>query len=246
MLVVLVALGHWQGERLVWKQNLQARIEARQNLPPLKISNAEDIARLTAAQHDYRRATIEGKSWQQAVFWFARLHNFPTQKISRRDTIGYHVLVPLELADESIILLDAGFIPQHIQADYVPPIMANPQVILRWPAPRALFDAPDEAAQNLFYVRDPVAIGRHWGLVMPDFIGEKLPNTKMGATQNWPQNWSNKAAPIAGQTRLTLPNRHFDYMLTWYGLAVVLVFISGLWHMVHMRHVRSWINRAKG
>ena len=239
MLVGLLALGNWQGERLLWKQNLQARIEARQNLPPLKISNAADIAALTAANDDYRRATIEGKSWQQAVFWFARLHNFPTQKITRRDTIGYHVLVPLELADESIILLDAGFIPQHIQADYVPPIISNPQVILRWPAPRTLFDAANQPMKNLFYVRDPAAIAQHWGVMMPDFIGEIFIDEKL----NWPQNWSNKIAPIADQTRLTLPNRHFGYMLTWYGLALVLVFISGLWHMRHLRH---WLKRQKG
>jgi cytochrome oxidase assembly protein ShyY1 len=35
-----------------------------------------------------------------------------------------------------------------------------------------------------------------------------------------------------------LSNNHLQYAVTWYGLAVVLVFISGLWH------IRAWKQRA--
>ena len=30
---------------------------------------------------------------------------------------------------------------------------------------------------------------------------------------------------------MSLSNRHLEYAVTWYGLAVVLVVVSGLWHM---------------
>jgi surfeit locus 1 family protein len=33
--------------------------------------------------------------------------------------------------------------------------------------------------------------------------------------------------PQAGETKFTFSNRHFEYMLTWYGLAVVLLAVVG-------------------
>jgi surfeit locus 1 family protein len=49
------------------------------------------------------------------------------------------------------------------------------------------------------------------------------------ATPASPGGW-----PQGGVTRLTLPNRHLEYALTWYGLALTLVgvlaaFIFGRW-----------------
>jgi surfeit locus 1 family protein len=33
--------------------------------------------------------------------------------------------------------------------------------------------------------------------------------------------------PQAGETKFTFSNRHFEYMLTWYGLAAVLLAVVG-------------------
>ena len=222
----LVALGAWQQERLAWKQDLLARIAERQTLPVIEIRGARDVAALSRDTHNYRRARLVGKNWQQAVYWFAQIHNRP-KNLPRADAVGYHMLVPFELADDTLILLDVGFVPKWMFDAYIYdiPIFTDLQTVLRWPDKRTIFDARDDAFNNLFYVRDPAAIGRHWEIDLPDFIAERT-----DAGEAWPRG---------GQTRLTLTNRHFGYMLTWYGLAVVLVFMSGLWH------IRVWRRRGQ-
>jgi surfeit locus 1 family protein len=37
--------------------------------------------------------------------------------------------------------------------------------------------------------------------------------------------------PRGGQTRIVMNNNHLQYAVTWFGLAIVLVIISGLWHI---------------
>ncbi len=225
ILAVLLSLGHWQQRRLAWKENLLARIAGRQIEPPIKIASAADVAALKQATDDYRRAHLIGSNWQQAVYWFTQIHNKPPG-LAHEETVGYHMLLPFELADQSMVLLDAGFVPARLKGQYDLPIFTDPRVILHWPDKRSLFDAPDDPFENLFAVRDTTAIGRHWQVDLPIFIAERV---DVGA--GWPRG---------GQTRLRLRNRHFGYMLTWYGLAASLVFVSGLWH------IRKWMtHRAK-
>jgi surfeit locus 1 family protein len=47
----------------------------------------------------------------------------------------------------------------------------------------------------------------------------------------WPAVTPDGQWPYGGQTRMVLSNNHLQYAVTWYGLALVLVFISGLWHI---------------
>ena len=67
---------------------------------------------------------------------------------------------------------------------------------------------------------DPQALGAHWQLALPPVIAEAA------EAGNQANSW-----PRGGQTRMSLSNRHLEYAVTWYGLAVVLVIVSGLWHM---------------
>jgi surfeit locus 1 family protein len=44
--------------------------------------------------------------------------------------------------------------------------------------------------------------------------------------------------PKGGVTRLTLPNRHLEYALTWYGLALTLVGVYAVFAAGRLRAVR--------
>ena len=44
-----------------------------------------------------------------------------------------------------------------------------------------------------------------------------------------PENIFPVQAPIGGQTRVNLPNRHLEYVVTWYGLALALVIVYVQW-----------------
>lgn len=221
MLAVLLALGFWQLDRLSWKEDLLARIEARRDTPPLLISNRADIQTLSRAAHDFHPAILTGTFGDEVVFWFTQIENKPTG-LDRWDKAGYHMLVPFYLADGSAVMVDRGFIPQRlidIPAPPPPQGQVSFQVVLRWPDGRGLFDNADEPARNLFYVRDPQAIGAHWQQQLPALIGEAAV-----ANDSWPRG---------GQTRMSIANNHLQYAVTWFGLAIVLVIVSGLWHIRH-------------
>jgi surfeit locus 1 family protein len=224
MLIGLLGLGSWQMQRLQWKLQQIAKIEARQNTPPLRLQNQADIGVLTEAQHHYQPARLRGSFGSQQGFWYTQIHN-PPSGITPQQRRGYHVLSAFYLADGAAVLIDRGFVPASEKDALPAPSQALQEIdiILRWPDKRGLFDADDSPSQNLFYVRDPKVIGQYWQLALPPVIGEMVASRQ--ATLTW---------PLAGQTRLVLSNRHLQYAVTWYGLALVLVFISGLWH------IRAW------
>jgi surfeit locus 1 family protein len=227
MLAVLLALGAWQVERLAWKQDLLARMEARRDAPPLRLSTQSDIQKLAAEAHDFYPAILRGRFGAQMVFWFTQIENKPSG-LDRLDAAGYHMLVPFMLEDGSAIMVDRGFMPARLLDIPAPPPPQGLQelaVILRWPDGRGAFDNADDAARDLFYVRDPKAIGAHWQLALPPMLGEAA-----FANESWPRG---------GQTRFSMPNNHLQYAVTWFGLAIVLVIVSGLWHIRFLKALRE-------
>ena len=221
MLVVLLALGIWQVERLTWKNDLLARIAARQIEQPLLLMGA-NLAGLDDQKDAYRAARLNGRFGAQTVFWFTQIENKP-RGLSGPDKIGYHALSPFFLADGRAILIDRGFVPSRLKNTLPPPSMAaqSINVILRWPDKRGAFDNDDKPSENLFYVRDPKAIGGHWQVRLPAVIGELAE-----ANEGWPRG---------GQTRKNIANNHLQYSVTWFGLAIVLVIVSGLWHIRQLK-----------
>lgn len=222
MLGVLLQLGSWQVARLAWKEELLARIAARQAAPPLDLDSAA-IKRLKADTDEYQRARLRGAFGPQTVFWFTQIENKPSG-LPTPDKVGYHALSPFYLSDGGVMLIDRGFVPSRLKDTLPPPDTAvqTLTIVLRWPDKRGRFDNADRPQEGLFYVRDPQAIGAHWQVALPAMIGE-LAEVGTG----WPRG---------GQTRFHIANNHLQYAVTWFGLAIVLVIISGLWH------IRFWKN----
>ena len=133
------------------------------------------MAALRRDDHDFYPAVLQGRFGEKAVFWFTQIENKPSG-LDRWDSAGYHMLVPFFLSDGSAVLVDRGFIPARLIDIPAPPPpqggCQNLAVILRWPDGRGAFDNDDDAARNLFYVRDPEAIGAHWQLDLPPLLGE--------------------------------------------------------------------------
>ncbi|MBL6786878.1 MAG: SURF1 family protein [PS1 clade bacterium] len=228
MFAGLLSLGFWQVERLAWKQDLISRITARATAAPLKISTGQDLTSLERAAHNYHPGLISGQIRGPAVFWFTQIENSPPS-LSPNDRVGYHVLTPMTLVDNSHVLIDMGFIPARLKNEFAMQKLSvtDMPVIIRWPDRRNIFAADDAPENGLVYVRDAPQIGQYFGLELPVVIMESAETVgAFGAA--WPRG---------GQTRQALSNRHLEYAFTWFALAGVLVFISGLWHM------RAWRKR---
>ncbi len=95
---------------------------------------------------------------------------------------------------------------------------------MRWPETRLWFTPRDDPAHNTWYVRDPatIAAAKNWGAVAPFYIEQESPVPPGG----WPQ---------PGKIVVNLPNNHLQYVVTWYGLALVLVVVFIVWALKSSR-----------
>lgn len=222
-LTVLILLGNWQVQRLTWKENLLATIDARLAAAPVP---AGEIARLIADGADirYRPATATG------TFDHAHEQHFFA---THRGASGYYVYTPLVMADDRMLLVNRGFVPFDLKdpATRAEGQTAGPVTITGLArerlAEKPSFIVPDnDVAGNIYYWKDWSAmvsqIGHDADAVLPFFLdADEAAN---------PGGW-----PVGGVTRIDLPNNHLQYALTWYGLAIVLVVVTSLFVWRRMR-----------
>lgn len=232
-LVVLAGLGTWQLQRLGWKEELIARINARAQAPATDLLPLAGQGRWQGdydpAEHEYRRVRVAG-TFDHANE--VRIHGLMASRTAGQPLAGFYVLTPLVLPDGRRLIVNRGFVPPE-RAD--PATRAQAQVagpveitgLVRGPEPRNAFTPADDPARNQWYSRDPQAIAAARGLahVAPWILDAD-------ATPN-PGGW-----PLGGLTRIELPNNHLQYALTWYGIALTLVGVFAAFAMQRLRLAR--------
>ena len=89
---------------------------------------------------------------------------------------------------------------------------------LRWPDARSWFSPSDDPAHNLWFLRDPASIAAAKGLneVAPFYVEQEAPVPPGGF-------------PQPGRLEVRLRNEHLQYVVTWYGLALVLAIVFAVW-----------------
>jgi surfeit locus 1 family protein len=208
-LAVLLGLGTWQIERLIWKEGLIAERQAAVTGPPIELPPS-----LAAAQPlEYHRLRVAGHFLNHRELYLGAT--------SDDGHPGYHIITPLALADGRILLVDRGFVPEGRKA---PQSRAEGELegevavtgLLRIPpAGRPHWFVPDNSAErNYWFYMDVPAMTAAAGLehVLPFYMdADAAPNPG--------------GLPVGGQTRLELPNNHLQYAITWYALAAGLIVV---------------------
>lgn len=226
---LLCGLGLWQLQRLAWKEALIARVAARTQVSFAPPAPAErDWPKVNAEGDEYRRVRVTGafRHDREALCW--ALLSDAHGKFSGP---GYWVLTPLVLADGATILVNRGFVPldradpnSRREGEMTGTVTVTG--LLRLPEKRSWFTPADDPAAHLWQERDPAAIAAAYGLsrVAPFFIdADDTPNPG--------------GLPQGGETKLVFPNRHLEYALTWFGLALALaaVFAAFAWKQLSTR-----------
>ncbi len=212
-LAVLVGLGTWQVQRLHWKEGLIARIEARAKAKPVSLDQALARWRETG-EVEYLRARLTGRFLHEDELHLYGLVNGEP---------GWRIVTPLVTPEGAIVLVDRGFVPNPLKA---PSARRQGQIqgpvevvgLARAPETQGLFTPDNDTVANAWYWRDLVAMGRV--VLTPEQQAKLAPFFVEAEPMAVPGGW-----PRGGVTRLELPNRHLEYAITWYGLAVVLVVI---------------------
>ena len=200
MLAVLCGLGTWQVQRLHWKNDLLARIEASERAPP---------APLGAAAEPFAKVVATGR--------FDHAHEALLGVEVRGTMLGGHLLTPLLRDGHPPLLVDRGWVPLERGRPVDRPDGEVAVTGFVREADRRDWNSPsDDAPRRRFYVFDPEAIGAALNLpAAPAPFGL----VALAA----PADGARPSLPEAARSLPRPDNRHLGYVITWYGLAVSLV-----------------------
>jgi surfeit locus 1 family protein len=210
---ILVGLGTWQLQRMAWKEGLLARIAALQAAEAVPAEPV--LARVAAgADADFTRVTVRCPDPLGAAP-FLELYGLH----DGRAGVRLVSVCTVAAGPYRSLLVDRGFVPDTVpfrppfggtgSASGPPP--AEITGILRRPDHGNRFSPAN--TPKLWYTRDVPAMAAALKAPAP------APLFLMAETSSNP-GWSELTpAPIPAD----IPNNHFTYALTWYGLAAALL-----------------------
>ncbi|HXF55527.1 MAG TPA: SURF1 family protein [Hyphomicrobiaceae bacterium] len=220
----LVGLGWWQLERRAWKLDLMAKIEARVTAKPVPLAEAVEAWR-RSGDAEYVRVRARGRF----------LHDRESYVyVPGKDGPGYHVYTPLKTQDGWLVLVNRGFVPEALKSPdrrSVDQEAGEKEVIglVRLPTEKNWFIPAGDPAQRLHFWPD------HAGMLAA--VSDPTDGFRPApffldavAEPGNPGGW-----PKGGTTRLNLPNRHLEYALTWFGLAVALAAVFAAFALSRLR-----------
>ncbi|MGB8484932.1 MAG: SURF1 family protein [Xanthobacteraceae bacterium] len=212
--LVATALGAWQLQRKTWKEGLIAAMDARLAAALVPLPPASEWPSLTAADAEFRRVKFHAQFEQRPGVWVYVAGS------ALRDDIkdpGYFAFQPARLDDGRTVVVNRGYVPMDRT---VPWTGGSLDVVgyLRWPEARPWFLSDTNKSSDTWFVRDPsaMAAAKGWGEVAPFYVDQESPAPPDGL-------------PRPGTLKVNLPNDHFQYALTWFGLALVIVVMFGIW-----------------
>ncbi len=203
-ILVLLALGSWQAQRLVWKNELNAfratQVSAEPIALPTAVSDPEALA--------YRPVWVEGRFHHEGeMFLGARAHN---------RVPGYQVITPFERTDGTVVLVNRGWIPLERKEPETRPLSLIPDVtrvagLLVLGGEQGAFTPDNVPEERFWYWVDLISLSEHAGIPAQSYLIDAGPEPNPGGL------------PIGGQTRVELRNEHLQYAIIWFGLALGLI-----------------------
>ena len=199
--LLFAGLGVWQIERLAWKRDLIARVDARLAAPAVELGSGN-------AWPEYTKVRATGR--------FDHPRETLVDALTERGK-GYWVLTPLVTADRTV-LINRGFVPSELakasarQQGQVPGEVAITGLV-RLTEPNGRFLRANQPSADRWFSRDVQAIAAARSLrnVAPFFIDADA--------SAYPGGF-----PIGGLTVVSFRNAHLVYALTWFGLAALCLF----------------------
>lgn len=221
LMVLFVALGTWQLERLEEKDRLIANVTARINEPPTPFPIYTEWTALEADGYDYLPVSLTG-TWRPGgtILVFTSLGE-PKGQFSGP---GYWVMTPFELATGGTVFVNRGFVPQasgpaFAQGGTIDPGLISIAGIARNSEAVGSFTPAPDLARHVEWVRSPARLAAMAGdlpqPVAPVYVD--LPAGPPGAL------------PQGGETVIEFPNNHLGYAMTWYGFALLVPFLLFFW-----------------
>ncbi|MEO0327231.1 MAG: SURF1 family protein [Pseudomonadota bacterium] len=214
-MVILAALGTWQVNRLIWKEQLISRVESRLESKSIELSELIDSG-FDKTLHEYQPVRAVGSfDHSKEVYFFAT---------GKQGSSGWNVHTPLTMANGKTLIVNRGFVPFEIKD---PVLRTRGQIggnqivtgLLRFP----LFEKPFGSIENdldkrEFFWRNVAEMSNAMQVdranVLPVILDADDTPVPGGL-------------PIGDTTIIAFPNNHLQYAITWYGLMLTLIGVGG-------------------
>lgn len=201
-LAVLIFLGTWQARKVGPKTALLTTIS--KNMDARAIPLAETFEKPDT--YLYRRVTVQAERAGSPVKVFGT---------NRAGESGYYLYAPIIADSGQVIIANFGWVPMRLEK--LPSLPSGPQdfsgVLVASAAPGSMTPL-NEAEKGNWYLADVAELAEHFGYSAADVYPLRFfVDAEEGA----------RSLPLGGQVRVDIPNDHFQYALTWYGLALGLV-----------------------
>lgn len=217
-IAILVGLGTWQVHRLQWKNDIIAKLEndyAHMQGGNTPLTSTQRLQSLAQENAPVAIGKIRGRLLRSAAILLG-----PKTLEGRA---GYHLLVPVELEDQSIIIANTGWVDVLWQDNLedrlsdLPSDTITLSGVLR-KADWNNFTSPNSPANNLWFRPDVKEIADVKGLKEPYpfmmFVSKSQP--ELQEVTSIEEHW--------------LPrNKHLQYALFWYAMAATLAGVFGFY-----------------
>lgn len=203
---ILMSLGVWQVQRLVWKESILARIEARIADDPAVLPEAPD-----AARDQYLPVRVEGMFDGDDLAVLASLKGFGA---------GYRIVSAMQTSIDRRIMVDRGFVALEARdmSGPVPTITVTGNLL--WPDEIDRWTPEPDRAAGIWFARDIPAMAAELGTEPVLVVARSVSDANTGVT------------PLPVSTA-GIPNDHLNYAITWFSLAIVWLAMTAylLWHI---------------
>ena len=200
VLAILVGLGTWQLQRLRWKTDLLAAFAVAEAGPPVPLADPPS---------PYAKVFADGQ------FLHDKEARFGAEV--RGNTLGTHLVTPLQREGAAPILVDRGWVPMEGGVIARPEGPVRVEGYIRPGETASWTSATDSPASRTFYTFDPAAIGAAVALAAPAPYGLVAMGPQSGLL---PQPAQHMPQPT---------NSHLGYVITWYGLALAALGVFIAW-----------------
>lgn len=215
-LILTLALGVWQVQRLHWKQDLIDTLQERAALAPVPLPEGP----LTEEAHEFIPVTVSGR--------FDHAHEFTLLNRSLNGKPGVNVVTPLIMESGEAILINRGWVPFELQdlelrREGQVPGEVTITGLLRFVKPQSWIQEqvvpPNEPENNAWFTLDTARMAEIAGL-------SSLPVYYiLSGERDVPGGY-----PVGRQWRVDIRNNHLEYAITWFSMAISLSVIYVIYH----------------
>ncbi|MFT6558135.1 MAG: surfeit locus 1 family protein [Sneathiella sp.] len=208
IVIVLLTLSIWQLNRYAWKVELIDHLSAQLALDPVDLPTG-DVA---LSEWEHRKVRLRGEFLHEK-----EIHLFSHADKGRK---GFQIITPFKRAETGQIYLvnrgwvNEGFKDPENRTEGLLSGVVKVTGVVRKPWTKSYDFLPDNnRSTNVWLYGDLAQMAAHQNVEAAPFFIE------LDATPV-PGGW-----PIGGQTRISIPNNHLEYFITWLGLAAAMLAI---------------------